>query len=414
MSSFRCGCERGEVVSGGRRSSSWWRQFRARRWLHPAPRPCASGWCASSARSNWWCGCTLARRRAAVRGTRVLPRGRRVNGSLRRSCRPASVCVFVPCSLWFSLLPCFWVWLLLTVCGPSRRRPFRVEQSRREPGCRPVGCVETVRPLRGHARSRAGVVARLRVLDRQRRRADRRPSGEAIGAERRRVENSRRRPSAAASTQVSYGSGAARLAAVLERDALGRRLLFITCTFRLLAPSVRPPRVGRRCRRTTVPAACSDSGTRSRPHPWGDWTVPKSNSLMTARPSGNPCVPGRPTVTRFGRRGALAMALPSRPDVSLFLELLIPGRGAGHWDSIWSRPGAWRGEGHATPMCGGAYSVKPGCCCWAPALDPGVWYRVILTELVRRVALGAILLWRCWVRVWRFRPVPERHPTPVR
>ena len=29
-------------------------------------------------------------------------------------------------------------WLLLTVCGPSRRRPFRVEQSRREPGCRPV------------------------------------------------------------------------------------------------------------------------------------------------------------------------------------------------------------------------------------------------------------------------------------
>ena len=49
-----------------------------------------------------------------------------------------------------------------------------------------------------------------------------RPSGGAIGAERRRVENSRRRPSAAASTRASYGSGAARLAAALSGDALGR------------------------------------------------------------------------------------------------------------------------------------------------------------------------------------------------
>ena len=101
--------------------------------------PCASGWCASSARSNGWCGCTLARRRAAVRGdASPAPRAARqwqsppVRPSRLGLCfRSVFVVVFVA--------PLFWVWLLLTVCGPSRRRPFRVERSRREPGCRPVG-----------------------------------------------------------------------------------------------------------------------------------------------------------------------------------------------------------------------------------------------------------------------------------
>ena len=231
--------------------------------------------------------CAPPRRRQG--GSRVLPRGRRVNGSLRRSGRPASVCVSVPCSLWFSSLPCFGVLVVDRLRSVSQTTvPRGTEQAgaRLSPGW--------------SASKRCGLCAVTPVLARESSPAcgfstgsvdgqTARPSGEAIGAERRRVENSRRRASAAASTQASYGSGAARLAAVLERDALGRRLLFITCTFRLLAPSVRPPRVGRRCRRTTVPAACSDSGTRSRPRPLGDWTVPKSNSLMTVRPSGNPC-----------------------------------------------------------------------------------------------------------------------------
>ena len=237
---------------------------------------------------------------------------------------PRSVFPFrVRCGFRRSLVLGSW---LLTVCGPSRRRPFRVEQSRREPGCRPVG-------LR---RNGAAFAPSPPVLARESSPAcgfstgsvdgqTARPSGEAIGAERRRVENSRRRPSAAASTQASYGSGAARLAAVLERDALGRRLLFITCTFRLLAPSVRPPRVGRRCRRTTVPAACSDSGTRSRPRPLGDWTVPKSNSLMTVRPSGNPCS------TSAGFR------VPLPPEYLLRLQRLT----------------AWPGVAVVAPFCAG-------------------------------------------------------------
>ena len=50
---------------------------------------------------------------------------------------PRSVFPFrVRCGFRRSLVLGSW---LLTVCGPSRRRPFRVEQSRREPGCRPVG-----------------------------------------------------------------------------------------------------------------------------------------------------------------------------------------------------------------------------------------------------------------------------------
>ena len=141
MSSFRCGCERGEDVSGGRAvvvlvAAAIPGSSVASPGRHVPARP------GGVPRARGRIGGAAARLRAAAQpsgGTRVLPRGRRVNGSLRRSGRPASVCVFVPCSLWFSLLPCFWVWLLLTVCGPSRRRPFRVEQSRREPGCRPVG-----------------------------------------------------------------------------------------------------------------------------------------------------------------------------------------------------------------------------------------------------------------------------------
>ena len=102
-----------------------------------------------------------------------------------------------------------------------------------------------------------------------------------------------------------------------------RRLLSITCTFRLLAPSVRPPRVGRRCRRTTVSATCSDSGTRSRPRPWCDRTVPKSNSLKTARPSGNPCSTSsevrrdRRRVTRRPRRSASIGRYPRKGESSL-------------------------------------------------------------------------------------------------
>ena len=186
-----------------------------------APRPCASGWCASSARSNWWCGWTLARRRE--RGRESCPRGRRVNGSLRRLGRPSGpLCVFsfrVRCGFRRSLVLGSW---LLTACGPSRRRPFRVEQSRREPAVARLVCVETARPLRGHARSRAESSPACGFSTGSVDGQTARPSGGVIGAERRRVENSRRRPSAAASTRASYGAGAAHLAAVLERDAPGR------------------------------------------------------------------------------------------------------------------------------------------------------------------------------------------------
>ena len=284
MSSFRCGCERGEVVSGGRRSSSWWRrQFRARRGLHPG---------ATSLRVRVVCieravewvvrlhACAPPRSREG--GRESCPAG---GASMAVSAGPA-----VPPRSVFSFrvrcgFRCSLVLGLVVVDRAVRLADGRSAWNRAggSPAVARLVCVETVRPLRGHARSRAGVVVRLRVLGRQRRRADRRPSGEAIGAERRRVENSRRRPSAAASTQASYGSGAARLAAVLERDALGRRLFFITCTFRLLAPSVRPPRVGRRCRRTTV-RMISSSG-----------------------------------VFRF--RDALATALPERPDSSEIEQL---------------------------------------------------------------------------------------------
>ena len=202
MSSFRCGCERGEVVSGGRRSSSWWRR---------------SGWRASSARSNWWCGCTLARRRE--RGRESWPPGGASMAASAVPAVPSSVCfrsVFVV----VSSLPCLGS-LLLAACGPPRRCPFRVERSRRGIGCRPVG-----------QRRNGAAFARSRPFSQESSPASgfstgsvdgqtARPSGEAIGAERRRVENSRRRPSAAASTRASYGAGSVHLAAVLERDALG-------------------------------------------------------------------------------------------------------------------------------------------------------------------------------------------------
>ena len=67
-----------------------------------------------------------------------------------------------PCSLWLSSFP----WLL-AACGPSRRRPFRVEQSRREPAVARLVCVER-RGLCAVTPVLAGVGARSRVLDRQR------------------------------------------------------------------------------------------------------------------------------------------------------------------------------------------------------------------------------------------------------
>ena len=175
MSSFRCGCERGEVVSGGRRSSSWWwRQFRARRWFHPG---------ATSLRVRVVCleravECVVrlhagAPPRSREGGTRVLPRGRRVNGSLHRSGRAASICVFVPCSLWFSSLPCLGVLVVVDRLRSVSQMSVPRGTEQGESAVARLVCVETVRPLRGHARSCAGVVARLRVLDRQRRRADR-------------------------------------------------------------------------------------------------------------------------------------------------------------------------------------------------------------------------------------------------
>ena len=102
-----------------------------------------------------------------------------------------------------------WSWLL-AACGPSRRRPFRVEQSRREPAVARLVCVETAAGLCAVTPVLAGVVDHSLVLDRQRRQGRTvRPSGNAIGAERRRVENPRQRPAAVASPRTSYGAGVA-------------------------------------------------------------------------------------------------------------------------------------------------------------------------------------------------------------
>ena len=134
MSSFRCGCERGEVVSGGRLGGGGNSGLVG--GFTRAPRPCASGWCALSARPNGWCGCTLARSRQG--GRESCPAG---GASMAVSAGPAvpprSVFSFrVRCGFRRSLV------LGLVVVGRLRSVsqtavPRGTEQA--GAGCRPVG-----------------------------------------------------------------------------------------------------------------------------------------------------------------------------------------------------------------------------------------------------------------------------------
>ena len=102
-----------------------------------------------------------------------------------------------------------WSWVVGRLRSVSQTSvPRGTEQA--GAGCRPVGLRRNGSGLCAVTPVLAGVVDHSLVLDRQRRQGRTvRPSGNAIGAERRRVENPRQRPAAVASPRTSYGAGVA-------------------------------------------------------------------------------------------------------------------------------------------------------------------------------------------------------------